>query len=315
MSLVSSSVSIQKPAKLPFLFAVFNQKSERPEVVEKTLNKVCEIKGIGVHSGVDATLTIFPAPEGHGIIFVRSDLNDSEIKASHSSVVDTRFCTTIGNNEGATVSTIEHLMAAFSALGIDNARVEIDGPELPIMDGSAAPFIAGILKAGVKDLISSRKMIRVLRTVTAEENGRTISISPSSNFEVTLSFDFGGRLSASPQCFHYCAEETSFEKEISFARTFGLLEDAQKMWAAGLSKGASLENTLVFDQGQVMNEEGLRYEDECVRHKILDVIGDLHLAGGKLLGHVKADSTGHGLNHKLLLALFSDPQNYRIENA
>ena len=315
MSLAPQVASVQKTGNLPFLFAVFNEKKQAPISAEKTLAKACHVKGIGVHSGSEATLKILPADMGHGIVFVRTDLNHSEINATAATVVDTRFCTTIGNSEGATVSTVEHLMAAFSALGIDHARIEIDGPELPIMDGSAAPFIDAILKAGVQDLAGSRKVIRVLRTVTAEENGRTISISPSEDFEITLTFDFGGRLPSGPQYFHYKAQKTSFEKDISSARTFGLLEDAEKMWAAGLSKGASLENTLVFDQGKVMNEDGLRYEDECVRHKILDVIGDLHLAGGKLLGHVKAETTGHGLNNRLLTTLFSDPQNYRIENA
>ena len=311
----ASQVAAHENAQLPFLWAVLNPPKSVPEICEKTVASSCEIKGIGVHSALEATLRIFPAKAGEGIIFIRTDLNNAEIKANWQSVADTRFCTTIANASGVTVSTVEHLMAAFSALGIDHARVEINGPELPIMDGSAAPFVEALLDAGVRELATPRTLIRVLKTVTAEENGRTVTLSPSDDFEVTLDFDFGGRLAMGSQYFHYQANETSFEDDISKARTFGLLEDAQKMWAAGLSKGASLENTLVFDQGKVVNEDGMRYEDECVRHKVLDVIGDLHLAGGKILGHVKAPSTGHGLNNKLLRALFADPVNYRIERA
>jgi len=310
----ASNVATNETARLPFLWAILNPKKTAPLVCEKTVASICEIKGIGVHSGLEATLKISPTSNG-GIVFIRIDRNCAEIQASWQSVADTRFCTTIANAEGVTVSTVEHLMAAFSALGIDHARVEINGSELPIMDGSAEPFIEALLKAGVRALSTPRTFIRVLKEVTAEENGRVATLSPSQDFEVTLDFDFGGRLDMTPQHFHYKAETTSFESDISKARTFGLLEDAQKMWAAGLSKGASLENTLVFDQGKVMNEDGMRYDDECVRHKVLDVIGDLHLAGGKILGHVRAASTGHGLNHKLLVALFSNPENYQIEKS
>lgn len=309
------NVATHENTQLPFLWAVLNQKKSAPLACEKTVASICEIQGIGVHSGHEATLKISPAKSGEGITFIRSDLNNAEIKANWKSVADTRFCTTLANAQGVTVSTVEHLMAAFSALGIDHARVEINGPELPIMDGSSEPFIEALLEAGVRELSTPRTLIRVLKEVRAEENGRVATLSPAQDFEVTLDFDFGGRVDIAKQHFHYKAETTSFESDISKARTFGLLEDAQKMWAAGLSKGASLENTLVFDQGQVMNEDGMRYEDECVRHKVLDVIGDLHLAGGKILGHVKAAATGHGLNHKLLVALFSDPANYRIEKS
>ena len=280
---------------------------------QKTIANAVSCQGIGIHSGALVTLTLYPAIAGSGITFVRTDLGGVEVKASWRTVIDTRFCTTIGNSQGVTVSTIEHLMAALAASGIDNVRVEIDGPELPILDGSAHPFVSLIEEAGLQDQHVSRQIIRVLKTVTVTEGDRKVSLSPAPYYEIEVDFDFAGRTTLAAQNLTFRPLEEDFSEEISSARTFGLLEDAQKVWAMGLSKGASLDNTLVYDGTNVINEEGLRFDNECVRHKVLDALGDLHLAGGLILGKFHGIRTGHGLHHKLLLALFADPTAWEIE--
>lgn len=280
---------------------------------QKTIASLVSCQGIGVHSGAPVTLTLHPAPLGSGITFIRTDLGGAEIKASWRTVVDTRFCTTIGNSQGVTVSTIEHLMAALAAQGIDNIRVDINGPELPIMDGSAEPFTTLLEEAGVKDQRAPRRVIRVLKTVTVEEDNRKASLSPSPSYELDVGFDFAGRTDLERQHQIFRPMEDDFAEDIASARTFGLLEDAEKVWAMGLAKGASLENTLVYEGTKVLNEDGLRYEDECVRHKVLDALGDLHLAGGLILGKFEGVRTGHGLHHQLLLALFADPTAWAMD--
>lgn len=305
------SVSIEKSQTQ--ICALIPDIEPRVQYHQKTIANVVSCQGIGVHSAVPVTVTLHPAVSGSGITFIRSDLEGVEIKALWHTVVDTRFCTTIGNSQGVTVSTIEHLLAALAASGIDNVRVEIDGPELPIMDGSAHPFVSLVEEAGIKEQRASRKMIRVLKTVTVEEGDRKVSLTPAPYYEIEVDFDFAGRTALAPQHRVFRPLEEDFAEDISSARTFGLLEDAEKIWAMGLSKGASLENTLVYDGMEVLNEDGLRFEDECVRHKVLDALGDLHLAGGLILGKFHGVRTGHGLHHKLLLALFADPTAYTIE--
>ncbi len=182
------------------------------------------------------------------------------------------------------------------------------------MDGSAKPFMDLIEKAGVRDQRTSRRVIRVLKTITVEEGDRKVSLSPAFDYEIEVDFDFAGRTPLAAQNYVFHPLEEDFAEDIAYARTFGLLEDAEKIWAAGLAKGASLENTLVFDGEEVVNEEGLRYEDECVRHKVLDALGDLHLAGGLILGKFHGVRTGHSLHLKLLQALFADASAYTIES-
>lgn len=305
------SVSIEQSQ--PQICALIPDIELRLQHHQKTIANVVSCQGIGVHSGMPVTVTLHPAVSGSGVTFIRTDLEGAEVKALWQTVVDTRLCTTVGNAQGVTVSTIEHLMAALAASGIDNVRVEIDGPELPIMDGSAQPFVALVEEAGVKEQRSPRKIIRVLKTVTVEEGDRKVSLAPAPYYEIEVDFDFAGRTTLAPQHRVFYPLEEDFAEEISSARTFGLLEDAEKIWAMGLSKGASLENTLVYDGMHVMNEDGLRYEDECVRHKVLDALGDLHLAGGLIFGKFHGVRTGHGLHHKLLLALFADSSAYAIE--
>lgn len=285
----------------------------RVHYYQKTITNSVSCQGIGVHSGGLVNLKLLPANAGAGITFVRTDLGGAEIKASWKTIVDTRFCTTIGNSQGVTVSTVEHLMAALAAKGIDNVRVEIDGAEIPILDGSAQPFVALLEEAGVQGQCALRQVIRILKPIIVTDGERKASLTPAPYYELEVDFDFAGRTALSPQNLVFRPLEEDFSEEISSARTFGLLEDAEKLWAMGLSKGASLENTLVYDGTEVVNEEGLRFNDECVRHKILDALGDLHLAGGLILGKFHGIRTGHGLHHKLLLALFSDPSAWIVD--
>lgn len=272
-----------------------------------TLSRPVSCEGIGVHSGDPVTLTLYPALPGTGLVFVRTDLGNAEIKASWETVVDTRFCTTIGNSQGVTVSTIEHLMAALAAHGIDDLRIELNSPELPIMDGSSSVFMELLESAGLQKQWGSRKVIRILKPIRVEEGDRSASLVPASAYEIEVEFDFAGRTALTPQHLVFRPFEDSFADHIAHARTFGLLEDAQKIWDMGLAKGASLDNTLVYEGIQILNEDGARYPDECVRHKVLDVMGDLHLAGALILGKFHGIRPGHGLHHKLLLALFADP--------
>ena len=265
-------------------------------------------QGIGVHSGNTVTMTLSPAALGTGITFVRTDLGNVTIKASWETVVDTHFCTTIGNHKGVTVSTVEHLFAALAASGIDNLRVELDGPELPIMDGCSQFFSTLLDQAGIRNQRAPRRLIRVLKTVTVEEGSRSATLSPSPFYELEVDFDFGDRVAIDPQHLVFRPARDSFQELIASARTFGLLEDAKKLQEMGFAKGASLDNTVVFDGALVLNEEGLRYPDECARHKILDAMGDLHLAGGLILGKFHGVRAGHGLHYKLLQALFTDPE-------
>lgn len=295
------------------LRAIIPPLAPRVHHYQRTIGSVVSCQGIGIHSGKLTNMTLHPASAGSGITFVRTDLGGVEIKASWKTVIDTRFCTTIGDGQGATVSTIEHLMAALAAAGIDNVRVEIDGSEVPILDGSAEPFVALIEDAGVQDQCASRRVIRVLKTVTVTEGDRKASLSPAPSYELEVDFDFAGRNAVAAQHLTFRPLEEDFMEEISSARTFGLLEDAEKIWALGLSKGASLENTLVYDGEKVLNEDGLRYDDECVRHKVLDALGDLHLAGGLICGKFHGVRTGHGLHYKLLAALFADRTAFSLE--
>jgi len=298
------------PFSNPTSWTPFSAPSQ--DMMQKTVGAFFMCRGVGVHSGNPVNLRVSPAPAGFGIVFTRSDLGGKEVVAHWQSVVDTRNCTTIGNSEGVTISTIEHLMAAFAAYGIDNARVDIDGPELPIMDGSSTPFVESIEAVGVRTLKAPRRVIRVLKEVVYEEEGRWISLSPSTDYTLDITFESDRITSQNARCvFRPLVDDFAFD--IAGARTFGLLEDAEKIKALGLAKGASLENTVVF-QGEVpLNAEGLRYADECVRHKVLDAVGDLHLAGGLLLATVRGHQIGHAMNHKALLALFSDPSAWRVE--
>lgn len=282
---------------------------------QKTVAKPVSFKGIGTHSGVPVTMTLYPAETNFGIWFQRIDLADQPMVQAHwSKSVPIPFCTQI-RQDSVFVNTIEHLLAALAALEIDNLLIKIDGPEVPIMDGSAAPFISAIEKEGIKEEMHTKKLIRVLKPVRVEENGRSAELCPSSHLKIDFSLDFKGRDGLKTQNYSFQGSAAEFLKDVASARTFGFFDDAEKLWAAGFAKGSSLENAVVIKDGKPLNNEGFRYEDECVRHKVLDALGDLYLAGAPLRARYHGINAGHELNAKLLQELFADQEAWCFEES
>jgi len=280
---------------------------------QRTLNAPIDCTGVGLHSGMPIQMTLNPAEPGTGILFRRVDLKNGarDIPARFDHVVDTRLCTTIGNDHNGSVATIEHLMAALAGCGVDNAIIELDGPEVPVMDGSSEPFVFLIECAGVVEQSAERSMVRVKQTVSVENGASKAALEPGRRFTMAMGIDFDSQAIGKQEIFLEVSD-VSFKREISKARTFGFLHEVEAMRAAGLGRGGSLENAVVIDGDKVMNTDGLRFEDEFVRHKALDCIGDLALAGGPILGHFKGTRTGHALNNQLLRELFSDRENYEM---
>lgn len=284
--------------------------------MQQTLKKPAILTGTGLHSGAPVALRILPAAPRTGIVFVRTDIadRDNEIPALWDRVVDTRLCTAIANADGVRVATIEHLMAALRGCHIDNARIEIDGPEVPIMDGSSAPFVAAILAAGVRAQTAPRRMIRILRTVSVSEDGKRASLSPGALpvFRGAIDFDHAtiGR-----QSHEMTLVNGNFVHGLSDARTFGFLHEVEWMRANGLGRGGSLDNAIVIGPEGVMNPEGLRSPDEFIRHKLLDAVGDLYLAGMQILGEYDGIRSGHALNNALLHRLFATRDAWDIVRA
>jgi UDP-3-O-[3-hydroxymyristoyl] N-acetylglucosamine deacetylase len=285
--------------------------SARADVArQQTLKTPIRCAGIGLHSGTQVEMVLMPAEPNTGIVFRRIDQSPVlDIPASWRNVVDTRLCTRIGLPGGPSVSTVEHLMAALAGSEIDNAIIEIDGPEIPIMDGSAAPFVFLIECAGTVEQPAARRAIKVLREVEAGSGGRTARLSPALVSSVSFDIDFDSPVIRQQQAEMRLGAGT-FKTEISRARTFGFLHEIDQLRAAGLARGGSLDNAVVVSSEGVMNEGGLRYDDEFVRHKILDAVGDLYLAGGPLLGHFHGCRAGHQLHHAALGALFADQDNW-----
>lgn len=278
---------------------------------QRTLKNKVTFSGIGLHSGKDTVVALRPAEAGTGIVFHRVDLSPAvSIEAIAGNVVNTRLSTTIGKN-GAIVATIEHLMAALRGCGIDNAHIDINGPEVPIMDGSADEFVAGLRKAGSVALSKQRKFLIVKKPVTITDGDKKISIIPSRYFKITFEMSFNHPAVAS-QTKHLTFDEESFKTDYAPARTFGFLAEVEMLKANGLAQGGSLENAVVIGDNGVINEEGLRFEDEFVRHKILDSIGDISLAGFYIFGHVKAYKSGHELNHKLVTELLKRTDCWKL---
>ncbi len=278
---------------------------------QKTVKNKVTFSGIGVHSGKIAEVTLRPAEAGTGIVFHRTDMTPPvSIEANAANVVNTRLSTTIGKN-GAIVATVEHLMAALRALGIDNAHIDINGPEVPIMDGSAAPFVKWIKEAGIKDLGKARKYLVVKKPVSIADGDKKVTIIPSRFFRISFDMRFNHPV-VNNQFMSVKLDEEVFGKEISSARTFGFLAEVETLRANGLAKGGSLENVVVIGNDGILNEEGLRFEDEFVRHKILDAIGDFSMAGYPILGHVKAFKSGHDLNHKLVSQLLAATDSWKL---
>lgn len=279
--------------------------------MQKTLGKSFEINDIGLHSGDMVRMVVKPAGANAGIIFVRTDVSDRNniIPALWSHVVDTRLCTVIGNEAGVTVGTIEHLMAALRGCGIDNAIVELDAPEVPVMDGSSAAFVEAIDAAGIVEQNTKRRAIRVLREVSVEKDGKKVTLSPSDSsvFKGKIVYDHPviGTQEQGLQLIN-----GNFRHELANARTFGLMRDVEAMRTAGLALGGSLDNAVVLDDDKVLNKDGLRHDDEFIRHKLLDAIGDLYLAGAPVLGAYVGQCAGHALNNQVLHALFADDANW-----
>ncbi len=278
---------------------------------QRTLKKEVGCTGVGLHSGERVKIKVRPAPPDSGICFVRTDLAGSPmIKASFENVIDTTLATTIGHN-GCRVATIEHLMAAFFGLGIDNAIVEIDGPEVPIMDGSAAPFVFLLRSAGIEPQNKAKKFLVIKRPFQVKDGDRSVRITPSKELRITYTIDFNHPLLRN-QTFETTFSSKEFTKEISRARTFGFLKDVQALKRAGLAKGGSLDNAIVVDDFKILNEDGLRYKDEFVRHKILDFIGDLSILGAPVIGHFEVERSGHFLNQEMLRKLMKSKDHWEV---
>ena len=283
---------------------------------QTTLSKSVTRSGIGLHSARLVDLSLHPAPADTGIIFRRTDVSsvDTNIRAISSNIADTMLNSQIMNDDGVGISTIEHLMAAFAGLGVDNAYVDVSAAELPAMDGSAQPYCDMINDAGIEFLNASRKYLKVIKTVTIQSDKSVASISPSSRLELDITIDFDDPLIGKSQYF-YVHNDHSFEQELASARTFCLYRDLTKMRAVGYALGGSMDNAIVVDDGTLMNDKPLRYTDEFVRHKTLDCIGDMSLAGMSVLGHIRAERPGHAVNNKLLEALLQDETAWIIVDA
>ena len=274
---------------------------------QRTLKSLIRAAGVGLHTGQKVTLTLRPAQPDSGIVFRRVDLPvPVDIPARAELVGDTRLASTISQG-GAQVHTVEHLMSALSGLGVDNAYIDINGPEVPIMDGSAAPFVLLIQQAGVEEQGAPKRFLRILRSVGVRDGDKWARLDPYEGFRLSFSISFNHPvIDKSGQTVTVDFAETSYLKEIARARTFGFMHDVEQLREDGLALGGGLENAVVLDEYRVLNAEGLRFTDEFIRHKVLDAIGDLYLVGKPLLGAFSAHKSGHALNNKLLRALLAD---------
>jgi UDP-3-O-[3-hydroxymyristoyl] N-acetylglucosamine deacetylase len=281
---------------------------------QTTLRSQATVTGVGVHSGLPVSLTLGPAPIDAGFIFVRTGLDgsDREVQAVTESVIATEFATVLGDRNGPLVSTSEHVLAALRGMGVDNATIEIDGPEVPIMDGSAAAFVAAIDQAGIATQSAARRFIQVLKPVQVAMGDSFGELRPhAAGFRAEVEIDFTNPV-IGQQRYSLDVSPERFRREVSRARTFGCMNDVAGLWSAGFALGASFENTVVFDDERLLNTEGLRYADECARHKALDVVGDLALAGLPLLGAYRSVRGGHKINHAVLKALLADRTAWRV---
>lgn len=280
---------------------------------QHTLKNAIHCSGVGLHSGAKVAMTLHPAPANHGIVFRRQDLpGQPELAARCENAVETPLCTTL-EADGVRVATIEHLMSGLAGCGVDNAVVELDGPEVPIMDGSAAPFVFLIECAGMVEQAVPRRAIRILKEIAIEDGGRVAALRPGYGFWVDFEIDFNSQVIAR-QSWSARLTRQQFKCELSRARTFGFLQEVDSLREMGLAQGGSLDNAVVVSHDGVMNEGGLRYDDEFVRHKVLDSLGDLYLAGAPIVGHFHAVKSGHAMNLRLLRALFADPSAWCWSN-
>lgn len=285
---------------------------------QRTPKKVIQATGIGLHSGEKILLTLRPAPINTGIVFRRTDLNPVvEILALYDRVGDTMLCTSL-HRDGVKVATVEHLLSALAGLGIDNAYVDIDAPEIPIMDGSSAPFVFLIQSAGIREQNAPKRFIRILKPIRVEDKGKYVQFLPYNGYKISFTIDFDHpAFNGRPQTAHFDFSTMSYVKEVCRARTFGFLSDYEKLRECDLAKGGSLDNAIVVDDYRVLNEDGLRFEGEFVAHKVLDAIGDLSLLGCGLIGAFEGYKSGHELNNRLLreLMVHQDAWEYTYSTA
>lgn len=279
--------------------------------LQRTVKKEIECTSIGLHTGRKINMKIKPAGVDEGIVFVRKDMSDHNVvKADLHNVFDTHLATTLSTN-GTRVSTVEHLLSAFSGMGLNNVVVEIDGPEIPIMDGSAQPFVTMLKNVGTKVQGKGKKLLLVTKKVSVSDGDGEATLLPAPEFRITYKIDFHHPL-ISEQSYHLNFTDVTYEKEICAARTFGFLKDVEYLQAKGLALGGSLKNAVVLTEKKIINKDGLRFPDEFVKHKILDAIGDLSLLGMPIIGHFVAYKSGHKLNNLLLKELLSHKECWRI---
>jgi UDP-3-O-[3-hydroxymyristoyl] N-acetylglucosamine deacetylase len=283
-------------------------------VRQRTLKDSIRTSGIGLHSGEKVYMTLRPAPVNSGIVFRRLDLPEPvDVPADALGVTETTLGTTLERNS-ARVGTVEHLMSALAGLGIDNAYVDLTAAEVPIMDGSAAPFAYLIRTAGIRVQDAPKSFVVIRKPVTVVDGEKEATLQPARCFKVSCTIDFKHPL-ISDQTFELDFSDRSFSREIARARTFGFLRDVEMLKRMGLAKGGSLDNAIVVDEFSILNPDGLRFPDEFVRHKILDAIGDVALFGHPVIGHLKVHKSGHALNHKLVERTLADPQSYVVVRA
>lgn len=282
---------------------------------QHTLAAPAIFAGVGVHTGQHVRVSIRPAPAGAGIVFVRTDVQDRDnrVPVSGEAVVKTQLGTVIANADGVTVSTIEHLMAAMSALGVDNATVELDGPEVPIMDGSAEPFVKLLDRAGRRRQEAPRRYIEILEPIEVVEGDKRATLSPADQFEMAFEIAFDSAAIGRQRVDVVC-DEDGFRNELANCRTFGFVQEVEALRRMGLARGGTMENAVVIDGDRILNLEGLRRPDEFVRHKALDAVGDLYVLGAPVLGRFEGLYAGHGLNNKLVRALLARPEAWRLVN-
>jgi UDP-3-O-[3-hydroxymyristoyl] N-acetylglucosamine deacetylase len=276
---------------------------------QRTVGKRVSCTGVGLHSGKPATLVLAPTPPDSGITFVRRDLG-VEIPARADLVVDTMLSTSLGHR-AARVATVEHVLAALSGLGIDNCRVEVDGPEIPILDGSAAPFVYLVLEAGIRVQRAGKRFLVLAKPVEVRDGDKLARLEPAPELSIRFTADFGHPL-ITDQTFEFVFSDRRFAREVAPARTFCFLRDVERMKAAGLAQGGSLENAIVVDEFSILNPDGLRFPDEFARHKVLDALGDLTLLGMPVIGAFSAHKSGHALNQALVRKLGADPATHRV---
>lgn len=306
--------SVATTSSTPYPFKrIGASNSPKVHLYQRTVAAPTAFEGIGIHSGAPVKMVIKPAPVHTGYTFVRTDIEkNNRVKALWSTVSDATMSTAISNEHGVTISTIEHVIAALAGLQIHNATIEVSGPEVPIMDGSSIDFVNALISTGIHKQSARVRTIRVLKPIQVSHNQSTAFLLPNDEPRISMEYNFNNRFEEL-SFFSFYPDTDNFIETLSAARTFGFYEDAQRLRDAGLALGASLENTVVISKTGIMNEGGLRYEDEFVRHKVLDALGDLALAGARLLAHFDGTNSNHALNNKMLRTLFEDPAAWVLE--